>query len=182
MDIYEALKKDHQEVKTFLDELIALKDEDDYRYVLIEQIRSHLIPHSRAEESVFYNTLRAVNADKKLVFHGYQEHMEAEALLRTLQVMDKLNMGWKPIAKKLRDGILHHVQEEETKIFTEAKAAFTDEEAVAMCDAFTELKGKVEKEGFVQTTVDMVINMMPPRLTDKLRNFKGGDEARIGDA
>lgn len=175
MDIYEALKKDHQEVKELLDELIALQDDDDYRYVIIEQIRSHLIPHSRAEESVFYNTLRAVNADKKLVFHGYQEHLEAETLLRSLQVMDKLDLSWKGVAKKLRDAILHHVQEEETEIFSEARAAFTDEEAVAMCDAFEQLKPKIEKEGFIQTTADMIVNMMPPRLTDKLRNFRGGE-------
>lgn len=175
MDIYEALKKDHQEVKELLDELIALQEDDDYRYVIIEQIRSHLIPHSRAEESVFYNTLRAVNADKKLVFHGYQEHLEAETLLRSLQVMDKLDFAWKGVATKLREAILHHVQEEETEIFTEARAAFTDEEAIAMCDAFLQLKPKIEKEGFIQTTADMIVNMMPPRLTDKLRSYRGGE-------
>src|SRR5687768_16330420 len=95
MEIYEVLKSDHEELKGLLNDLIALKDDDDYRYVLIEEIRNALVPHSRAEESVFYNTLRAVNADKKVVFHGYQEHMEAETLLRTLQVMDKMNMGWR---------------------------------------------------------------------------------------
>lgn len=177
MEIYEALKKDHDEVNQLLNDLVALKDDDEYRYVIIEEIRNHLIPHSRAEESVFYNTLRAVNADKKIVFHGYQEHLEAETLLRTLQVMDKMNMGWKAVAEKLRDAVLHHVEEEETEIFNEARAAFTSQEAEAMCDAFLQLKPKIEQEGFVKNTVDMVINMMPPRLSDMLRNI-GGGEAR----
>lgn len=171
MEIYEALKKDHDEVKELLNELLSLKDDDEYRYVLIDEIRNHLIPHARAEESIFYNTLRAVNADKKLVFHGYQEHVEAEALLRTLQVMDKMNFGWKATAEKLRDALLHHIEDEETEIFAEARAAFTKEEAVAMCEAFEQLKPKIEQEGLVKNTVDMVINMMPPRLADKIRNI-----------
>lgn len=175
MEIYEALKRDHEEVKNLLNELVSLRDDDEYRYVIIEEIRNHLIPHSRAEESVFYNTLRAVNADKKKVFHGYQEHLEAETLLRTLQVMDKMNMSWKTTAEKLRESILHHVEEEESEIFEEARAAFTTHEAEAMCEAFEQLKPKIEQEGFVKNTVDMVINMMPPRLSDKIRSFGGGE-------
>lgn len=171
MDIYEALKRDHEQVKELLDELVALQNDDEYRYVLIDEIRNLLIPHSRAEESVFYNTLRAVNADKKIVFHGFQEHLEAETLLRTLQVMDKVNLEWKAVAEKLKEAVNHHIQEEESEIFAEAREAFTDEEAVAMCDAFEQLKPKIEQEGFVKNTVDMVINMMPPRLADKIRSI-----------
>ena len=171
MDIYEALKKDHEQVKELLDELVALQNDDEYRYVLIDEIRNLLIPHSRAEESVFYNTLRAVNADKKVVFHGFQEHLEAETLLRTLQVMDKVNLEWKAVAEKLKEAVNHHIQEEESEIFAEAREAFTEEEAVAMCDAFEQLKPKIEQEGFVKNTVDMVINMMPPRLADKIRSI-----------
>lgn len=173
MDIYEALKKDHEEVKALLDELVGLRADDEYRFILIEEIRNHLIPHSRAEESVFYNTLRAVNADKKVVFHGFQEHLEAETLLRTLQVMDKLNVEWKATAEKLREAINHHIEEEETDIFAEARTAFTQDEAVSMCEAFEQLKPKIEQEGFVKNTVDMVINMMPPRLADKIRGIGG---------
>lgn len=177
MEIYEALKRDHEEVKELLNELVALNDDDEYRFVIIEEIRNHLIPHSRAEESVFYNTLRAVNADRKKVFHGYQEHLEAETLLRTLQVMDKMNMSWKATAEKLREAVLHHIENEETEIFDEARNVFTSQEAEAMCEAFEQLKPKIEQEGFVKNTMDMVINMMPPRLSDKIRNF-GGGEAR----
>jgi hemerythrin superfamily protein len=177
MEIYEALKKDHDEVKDLLNDLVSLKDDDEYRYVLIEEIRNLLIPHARAEESVFYNTLRAVNADKKVVSHGYQEHLEAETLLRTLQLMDRMNMGWKPLARKLQDAVLHHVKEEEAEIFDEARRAFSSDEAIAMCEAFEQLKPKIAEEGFLKNTVDMVINMMPPRLSDKLRNI-GGGEAR----
>lgn len=171
MDIYQALKKDHEEVKNLLDELVSLKVDDEYRYIVIEEIRNLLVPHSRAEESVFYNSLRAVNADKKFVFNGFQEHLEAETLLRTLQDMDKLNVEWKKTAKKLHQAVFHHIQNEETEIFAQAKAVFSQEEAISMCEAFEQLKPKIQQEGFVKNTVDRVINMMPPRLADKIRGL-----------
>ena len=175
MEIYQALEDDHNQVKKLLDELVSLNEDDDYRYVLIEEIRNILIPHSRAEESIFYNSLRAVHADRKVVFHGYQEHLEAETFLRTLQIMDKVNLDWKATAKKLRDIVVHHIETEESEIFYEAKASFTKEEAESMCDAFLQLKPKVQQEGFVKNTLDMVMNLMPPRLTDKIRKLGGGD-------
>jgi hemerythrin superfamily protein len=171
MNIYEVLKKDHVEVLSLVDELISLKDDDDYREILVQQISDALIPHSRAEESVFYNTLRAVNAPKKEVFHGFKEHMEAEAILKTLQAKDKLNMEWKSVARKLKEALTHHIDEEETEIFSIAKEVFTSEEAEAMGEAFVELKPKVEEQSGLGRTADMVINLMPPRLASKIRDF-----------
>ncbi len=176
MEIYEALKKDHEQVKTLLDELVGLGESDEYRYVLIQEIHNLLVPHSRAEESVFYNSLRALDTDKRLVFHGYKEHLEAEALLRSLQAMDRVNLGWRPVAEKLREAVLDHVEHEESEIFTEARRVFTASEAEAMGNAFKQLKPKIAEEGLVNNTVDMVLSMLPPRLSDKLRNI-GGDSA-----
>jgi hemerythrin superfamily protein len=171
MEIYEILKSDHDELKQLLNDLVVLKDNDDYRYVLIEEIRNALVPHSRAEESVLYNTLRAVNADKKMIFHGFQEHLEAETLLRTLQVMDTMNLGWRRVAQKLLAVVSHHIEAEEDEVFSEARKVFTSQEAIAMGEAFNELKPKVMEEGFLKTTADMVINLMPPRLADSIRKF-----------
>lgn len=171
MDIYEVLERDHEEVKDLLNQLVSLDESDEYRFVLIEEINNSLIPHSRAEESVFYNTLRAVNAEKGVVMHGFKEHLEAESLLRALQVMDKVNMDWKSTAKKLQEAVEHHVQDEESDIFEEARKAFTQEEAQMMAEAFENLKAEVQQEGSLKNTMDMVINMMPPRIADKIRDL-----------
>lgn len=179
MDIYEVLKNDHNQLKGLLNELADLKKSDDYRYILIEEIRNHLISHSRAEESILYNTLRAVNADKKLIFHSFQEHFQAESLLRTIQVMDKLNVEWKTIAKKLRDVVFHHIETEESEIFQEAQLAFTSDEASAMGEAFEKLKPKIEKEGFLMTSFDMMMNMLPPRFMEKMRKKNDNGDSRI---
>ena len=180
MQIYDLLKQDHEEVKALLTELVNLAEDDDYHSVLIDQIASALIPHSRAEESVFYNTIRAVDSDTGEVMHGYKEHIEAEGILRTLQALDKTDMSWKATAVKLKEALDHHVAEEESKIFAQGHRIFTAEEAESIGEAFVELKGKIVLQGGLANTFELVKNLMPPRLINKLSNFSAS--GRSGSA
>ncbi len=171
MDIYSVLKTDHEKVKELLNELIALDSEDDYRNVLIDQIKSELIPHSRAEESVFYNSIRAVGSDNSKVMHSFKEHMEADALLGALQVKDKTDMDWKETAIKLKEALEHHIQEEEGKIFMEARKMFSEDEAQMMGKAFNKLKLEVKDHGFLKGSFDLIVNLMPPRFVNQLKGI-----------
>ncbi|MES2964649.1 MAG: hemerythrin domain-containing protein [Bdellovibrionota bacterium] len=172
MLIYDALKKDHETVKALLERLVGSADADkETRNALINQIRDELIPHSRAEEAVFYNSLREIDEVKDLVAHGYQEHMMAEGLLRTLQVADKVDIGWQQTARKLQDALLHHIEEEEGTIFSAARQVLAIEEAEALGEAFEQMKPEVREEGFVQTTIDMITNMMPQRFVGGFKNL-----------
>lgn len=172
MTIYEALKKDHRKVQGLLDQLVALKEgQEDQRASLIEEIRDDLIPHARAEEAVFYNSIRAVNTENGEVWHGYEEHMMAETILRTLQVASKIDVEWTKGAQKLRAAINHHIEEEEGKIFPIAQALFTQDEAVVMAEAFEEMKPEVKEGGFMKSTLDLIANMLPTRLADSMRSF-----------
>lgn len=163
MNIYDALKKDHDEVIAMLDRLIATGEKDDSHFDIVDQIRDELIPHARAEEAVFYNSLRALNG-KEEVRHGYKEHLEAESLLRSLQIRDSLNANWKKTAEKLRETLQHHINEEEGKIFNLAKRLLSEQEATEIGNAFEKLKPKYREEGFMGTTAEMIKNMMPARL------------------
>lgn len=176
MQIYDILKQEHEEVKGLLNDLVALKKDDEYRFVLVEEIKSALLPHSRAEEATFYNTLRAVDADKSIVAHGFQEHVEAESLLRLLEIKDKANFDWQETAIKLRDALEHHITEEEGDIFSEARSMFSDDEAEAIGEAYLNLKPSFEGNGVVKSAVDLVVNMLPPRLADSIR---GTDSSKI---
>ena len=185
MMIYEALKKDHDLVKELLSELVSLGENDsDRRHELIDLIRDELVPHSRAEEAVFYNCMRLLDSSKNLAMHGYQEHMEAETLLRALQVQDKIDLKWKKTAQKLKETLEHHIEEEEGEMFNAAQALFTNEEAQAMGDVFEKMKPGIKEEGFAMTTVEMMKNLMPPRLTMALDDlslpFMGGQNGKSG--
>jgi hemerythrin-like domain-containing protein len=172
MLIYEALKKDHDKLKSLLNRLVNLpEDEVDEREELITKVRDELVPHSRAEESVFYNSIRSIATAKELILHGYEEHMMAEGLLRTLQLKDAMEADWRKTAQKLKAAIEHHINTEETEIFDAAKQLFTHQEAEMMAEAFEQLKPEVREGSFVQNTLDMIANLMPPRFAAPMRTF-----------
>ena len=172
MQIYEALIQDHRKVQGLLQQLVGLNEGDeDHRHDLVAQIRDELIPHSRAEEAVLYNSIRAVNTAKNLIWHGYEEHMAAETLLRTLQAADKIDLEWKNLARQLQAALNHHIQEEESEIIPVAQQLFTAQEAEVMAEAFAGLKPAVRESGFMQTTLDLVANLLPTRLAAPLRSF-----------
>ncbi len=173
MKIYDALKKDHLEVKALLSRLLTLSEDDSKsRNELVTEIRDALIPHSRAEEAVFYNALRSVNQEKKEVWHGYAEHAAAEGLLRTLQVTGKVGAGWKSTAESLKKALEHHIQEEETTLFAAARNVFSDDEAEQIGVAFEALKPKIKEESIIGTTFDMIQNLMPPRFSKNLSSLE----------
>jgi hemerythrin superfamily protein len=169
--IYQVLQKDHDTVKELLNELVSMKKDSPRRTELLAKIRDELVPHSRAEEAVFYNSLRSVPVVQDEAWHGYREHLQAESILRSLQVAKVFDVGFQALAKKLKEVIEHHVEEEENELFALAQGVVTKEESEQMATAFTSLKPKIREQSFMGTTVDMIANMMPPRFS---RSFKEG--------
>ena len=166
MHILKALKLDHDKVKELLNELVNLNDTDSQsRKDLVEDIRDELIPHSRVEESVFYNSLRVASPDSSEVMHGFKEHIEAETLLRALQVEDTLNAPWKATAVKLKEALEHHIQEEEEKIFAIARKVISDAESEELGKLYEQLKPQVKDENFLKTSFEMIVNLLPPKFS-----------------
>ena len=162
--IYDALMADHREVLGMIDDLLALADKDESRFDLAEKIKKALIPHSRAEEALFYNSIRALDADSGKVLHGYKEHIAAEAILHTLLLREKTNLKWKASARKLRDALSHHIQEEESTIFSLARNVLSDEDAEKIGAAFERMKPEIKEENGMKTTLELVRNLIPPKL------------------
>jgi len=170
MDIYEALETDHREIQHILEQLMTLSDANSMeRTRLLARLRDELVPHSRAEEAIFYNSLRSLDHTKDLALHGYKDHIQAEALLRLLQVEDVTGMQWMDTIIKLRDALENHIAEEEAMMFDAARENFTQEEAEMFGHAFEELKHKIRDESFFENTLQMVANMMPPRFSQLFR-------------
>lgn len=178
MLIYDALKNDHVKIKRILDEIINLnEDASPQRADLIHQLRDEFIPHARAEEAVLYNSIRSIETAKDTIMHSYEEHIAAETLLRTLQSKDKVDMDWVKTAKKLRTALSQHIEEEETRIFDMAQQLFTNQEATVMAEAFKKIKPEVREEGLMKNTLDMVVNMLPPRIAASLRTYNVSPKA-----
>lgn len=172
MDIYSELTRDHRDIKGLLEELIALRYADDYREIVIAHIEQSLIPHTKAEEMVFYNSLRALSPENSHVIDSFKEHYELENLIKILKIKESNIFEWKEIAIKLKNEFVHHVAGEEGKVFAEARKVFSDEEAHMIGAAFVEMKSKMSDEDVPQTSLDMIVNMMPPRLVEKIKYLK----------
>jgi len=172
MTIYEALSKDHRQFERLLDRLLeASKAKDDSWKTVLDELRRGVIAHAHAEEAVFYNALREADKEKSLVMHSYGEHAMAETEMRALGAAKLVDATWTSMVEKLSKDLRHHIQEEESSVFGAARQVFTEEEATQMGVAFERLKEETAKTGdsMVASTVELIANLLPPRLTDTFR-------------
>jgi hypothetical protein len=172
MQIYQVLKSDHNVLKGLLNQLVALKKNSTNKKELLEQIRLELVPHSRAEEAIFYNSLRAVNSGKEVIKHSYEEHIEAEAMLTALYMESEIDASWTKDAIQLKTSLEHHISEEEGRVFELAQRVFSAEEAEDFAVAFEAMKAEVKEQGFLGTTFDLFINLLPPRVANSINKNK----------
>jgi hemerythrin superfamily protein len=176
MTIYEILSKEHREFEQLLDRLLeASKAGDDSWKGILDELRRTVVAHAHAEEAVLYNALREANEGTDFVMHGYGEHEKAELELRTLGVAKMIDTTWTSLVEKLRKDLLHHLEEEESRIFDAARQVFYEEEATQLGAAFERMKTEMANDGdsMVESTLDLVANLLPPRLTAAFRKNLG---------
>lgn len=171
--IYEVLKEDHDELRPLLAQLVLETEINSDVKDLLKQIERILIPHARAEEAILYNALREMGPEKtrEKARHGYKEHMMAETLLRTLQGLSVVGVEWTSAAKKLRESLQHHIEEEEHEIFEAARQVFTTSEAESLAVAFEKLKQEYETQGSMKNSMEVIANLMPGRFKDTYREY-----------
>lgn len=177
MNIYEALSKDHREFERLIDDLlVASKQDDDAWKDILDELRRGVLAHAHAEEALFYNALRELDESKGLVVHSYAEHAKAEGEMRALGAAKMIDANWTSMVEKLRKDLLHHIQEEESKVFAAARRVLSDEEANQIGDAFERMKIETAKSGdsMIESTVELVANMMPRRFTNAIRKYGRG--------
>ena len=77
--------------------------------------------HELIEEKVLYPALASTKQARPIVLEGSQEHHVADVLLKELHRMPKTDERWGAKLKVLQEGIEHHIQEEERKMFPIAR-------------------------------------------------------------
>jgi hemerythrin superfamily protein len=113
-----ALQREHLELactmSAVLDEARDDKDQEtiECRRVLFARVRVQLLAHGAAEEDELYG---------RLPHGGTAEHVEIEHLLRRIEAMNPNDVGWLPTFATLQMKVEHHVREEESSLFAQAK-------------------------------------------------------------
>jgi hemerythrin superfamily protein len=87
------------------------------RSALLKECIARLPAHSWAEEERVYPAIvQAEPPEQGEVYHGVEEHHEAEQLLHKLEEADPDSPDFEAVLAEFVAAVKHHVEEEETKI------------------------------------------------------------------
>jgi hemerythrin-like domain-containing protein len=124
MNAIDMLLKDHKEIKSYFREF---ENAGDRAYAAKEHAAhkafTELIGHSKCEEDVFYPALKEA-ADKEgkgLVLEAVEEHHMADSLIQQLKALSAKDETYDAKFKVLIESVEHHIEEEESEMFPEAK-------------------------------------------------------------
>lgn len=132
MTIFEEIRADHDKQRTLVGLLVKTHGDSEGREELFHRLETALKDHEAAEERHFYVPLMEHDATQKEARHGVAEHHEIDELLNELEKTDYSSSGWLATAKKLKEKLLHHLEEEEHEFFQLAGKSLSESEKVTL--------------------------------------------------
>lgn len=147
MDVLTILKKDHREVKEMFDQLEELGERADAaRAKLFAKIDQALTVHVDGEERYFYPVLKerskARSEERDDVIEGFEEHAIAKQLIKELEGLPPSDESYKAKLSVLREGVLHHIKDEEGKIWPIAREVLDRDEMEEIGEQIEALKSR----------------------------------------
>ncbi len=133
--LFDMLKQDHQEVTQMLGQVIESKDPSQ-----LPKVKKMLEVHMEGEEKFFYPILR--DKDKETMLEAYEEHSVGKRLLQEIEGTQRGNETCIPKIKVLKDVLEHHIEEEESEIFDQARQIMSDDQEQQIVQKFEELKSQ----------------------------------------
>jgi iron-sulfur cluster repair protein YtfE (RIC family) len=124
--LFELLKKDHREVEQMMKQILT-KPQNQCESLFID-LNDSLAQHMQLEEKFFYPNLQNEQGLKTLMQDAMKEHQETKQLLQKLEQMGCEAGEWKQTFQQMQQGVLHHVQEEEMKVFPKSEQVLGEKE------------------------------------------------------
>jgi hemerythrin-like domain-containing protein len=143
-DVVDVLMADHREFDRIFTELEGLRGRSEPELLrrkreLVDEVTIGLVKHSVAEETQVYPRVEK-QVDKEEAEHNKEEHAEAEEVMKRLERMDPDDPGFDGAVEELIREIRHHVEHEESRMFTELRATFSRDELVDMAQKVEAVK------------------------------------------
>lgn len=138
------IKSDHEKVKKMFKEYEDGEDLDK-KMDTAEKISEDLAIHMGMEEDIFYPKIHSIQEGKALVVDGIREHNEIKRHILDIYKTDDETELDKHISK-IKEIVLHHISEEEGKIFPIAEENIKNEFTKMAADMLmykTRVKGKI---------------------------------------
>ncbi len=128
MNIFEAIREDHEVQRDLLEKLIDTSGDTPERRAIFRDVKKELKVHEIAEERHFYIPLIEADLTQGQARHGVHEHHLIDELLEQLTDMEFDNTAWLTIAKQLKEQVEHHLEDEEHTIFQMAGKVLSEKE------------------------------------------------------
>ena len=121
MNAIELLKKDHKEASGLMDQIEIADKGDRSAKDLFNQLKQALTVHTQIEEQIFYPELKKFDETKDMIPEAFEEHQEVKDILAEMSTLSPADDEFMDKLTELRDGVEHHVEEEETEMFPKAE-------------------------------------------------------------
>lgn len=138
MNVFEVLKRDHQIARDLFAEMERVDKRQ--RAPVFERLRHELVAHSHAEQEAFYSRLHDMRTTHRDVEEGVDEHETIEELLDQMAELDPASDHFLSEARKLRDCVENHIQDEENRMFIHARQVLPDDRLDEIGDAVQQAK------------------------------------------
>jgi hemerythrin-like domain-containing protein len=129
MNAIDLLMEDHRLVENLLEEIESTTERGvKTRRELFRRLKLNLTVHEIIEETIFYPALKAHPKAKEIVLEGYEEHHVVDEIMEEIAEVPYDDETWGAKAKVMSENIKHHIEEEESEMFKQARQAFSREE------------------------------------------------------
>ena len=132
MNIFEAIRKDHDKQRNLLKALLQTSGDTDDRRRLYAELKHELEVHADAEERHFYVPLIEDDMTQDKARHGIAEHHEIDELIEKLDKTEFSSTGWLTVAKSLSEQVIHHLDEEEHIYFQMAGKVLSEDQKLSL--------------------------------------------------
>lgn len=148
--IYQHLKQDHDKHRDLLSRL-GTATTDQEKAELWQRFYYDVKGHAAAEEETFYAELISFSEGQPKARHSVAEHKELDDLLEEMGKLKVTDARWESKFETLKHDYEHHIDEEETEIFPQAKKVLSEPLARQLGERFEarkteEVKLAAEKE------------------------------------
>jgi hemerythrin superfamily protein len=124
-DALDLLMRDHREVEALFARYTEAGDEVE-KAALVGRICTLLRVHTQIEEEIFYPAAKRRIEDRDLIDEAVVQHHNARTLIRDIETARPGDPMVEARMQVLCEQVAEHVQEEETELFPEVRAAAID--------------------------------------------------------
>jgi hemerythrin superfamily protein len=151
-DIVDVIQAQHRQVDRLLEQA---EEEGADTLALLRRVSKLLLPHSQAEESFVYPSIRQRAPEETEEVHdGVAEHHHIEGLLEELLAEDPDGPGYDGKLAALVGELRHHVEEEEQDLLPVLTSKASDEERQELGARFVAATGSDPTSGAATATRD----------------------------